>query len=119
MSDPDTLKFKVVSGFDIKVMGNFPNPFSNVTTFAFRIEAPEPLDDLNISIYTVSGRRIKKITPDDITSQALNSVGYHEVQWDATDDDGRNIANGIYFYRIRGKLNGKSVEKKGKIAYFR
>ncbi len=119
ISDPDTLRFKVVSGFDIKVIGNFPNPFANVTTFAFRIEAPEQLDDLNISIYTVSGRRIKKITPEDITSQILNSVGYHEVQWDATDDDGRDIANGIYFYRIKGKLNGKTVEKKGKIAYFR
>ena len=119
ISTPDTLRFKVVSSFDIKVLGNFPNPFTNVTTFAFRIEASEQLDDLEISIYTVSGRRIKKITPDDITSQILNSVGYHEVQWDATDDSGHDIANGIYFYRIRGKYNGKIVDKKGKLAYFR
>ncbi|MBL7959439.1 T9SS type A sorting domain-containing protein [bacterium] len=119
VSAPDTLHFKVVSGFDIKVLGNFPNPFTNVTTFAFRIEASEQLDNLEIGIYTVSGRRIKKITPEDITSQILNSVGYHEVQWDATDDNGRDIANGIYFYRIKGKLNGKIVEKKGKLAYFR
>lgn len=118
-SDPDTLHFRVVSGFDIKVMGNFPNPFTNVTTLAFRIEAAEQLDNLEIGIYTMSGRRIKKITPEDITSQVLNSVGYHEVQWDATDDNGRDIANGIYFYRIKGKLNGKAVEKKGKLAYFR
>lgn len=118
-SDPDTLHFRVVSGFDIKVMGNFPNPFTNVTTLAFRIEAAEQLDNLEIGIYTMSGRRIKKITPEDITSQVLNSVGYHEVQWDATDDNGRDIANGIYFYRIKGKLNGKVVEKKGKLAYFR
>ena len=118
-SEPDTLQFKVVSGFDIKVIGNFPNPFTNVTTLAFRIESSEQLDNLEISIYTVSGRRIKKITPEDITSQILNSVGYHEVPWDATDDDGKDIANGIYFYRIKGKLNGKTVEKKGKLAYFR
>ncbi len=119
MSAPDTLQFKVVSGFDIKMIGNFPNPFANVTTLAFRIESPEQLDNLEISIYTVSGRRIKKITPEDITSQVLNSVGYHEVSWDATDDNGREIANGIYFYRIKGKLNGKTIEKKGKLAYFR
>lgn len=119
ISEPDTLQFKVVSGFDIKVIGNFPNPFSNVTTLAFRIESPEQLDDLDISIYTVSGRRIRKITPEDIASQVLNSVGYHEISWDATDDDGRDIANGIYFYKIKGKLNGKTVEKKGKLAYFR
>lgn len=119
LSEPDTLRFKVVSGFDINVIGNFPNPFTNVTTLVFKIEASEQLDNLEISIYTVSGRRIKKITPDDITSQVLNSVGYHEVQWDATDDDGRDIANGIYFYRIKGKLNGKVIERKGKLAYFR
>ena len=115
----DTLSFTVVSKFDIQLLGNFPNPFSNTTVFAYRVESSEPLDNLELSIYTVSGRRIKRIQPEDISSQIINSVGYHEIPWDATDDDGHSIANGIYFYQIKGRLNGKTVQKKGKLAYFR
>ncbi len=121
MSPTDTLSFEVLSKFKIELFGNYPNPFANTTTIAFRVEAGETLDDLDISIYTVSGRRIRHITPTDpnVSNQILNSIGYHEVIWDALDDDGRRIANGIYFYRVRGKLNGKTIEQKGKIGYFR
>lgn len=120
-SKTDTLNFQVIRKFDIESYGNYPNPFINTTTFAFRVEAPEPLEALDISIYTVSGRRIRKITDTDAIASGKNitAVGYHEVTWDALDEDGRPIANGVYFYRIRGKLNGKTIEKKGKLAYFR
>ena len=113
------MNFRVVSSFDIEVLGNFPNPFSNTTTFAFRVEAIEPLESLNIDIYTVSGRRIRRIGADDVNDQILTAIGYHEVIWDATDDNRRGIANGAYFYRIKAKLNGKTIEKKGKLAFFR
>lgn len=114
------LRFNVITQFSLKVMGNFPNPFSNTTTLAFRVEAPETLDKLEVAIYTVSGRKIRSITSDDpVQGPPLNAIGYHEVIWDATDDHGHNVANGIYFYRIKGSLNGKTVEKRGKIAYFR
>lgn len=117
---PLALNFQVVSRFNIRLIGNFPNPFSNTTTIAYRIEAAENLDFLSISIYTVSGRRIRRITSDDPASgPPLNAIGYHEVLWDALDDNGRGVANGIYFYLIKGRLNGKTVERKGKIAYFR
>ncbi len=118
-SEPVAIFFRVVSEFNIRVYGTFPNPFKTSTTFAFRVEAVEPLDDIAINIYTVAGQRIRKISPDDVGNQVLNSIGYHEVIWDATDDRGRPVANGIYFYKIRGKLNGKVIERKGKIAFFR
>ncbi len=114
------MQFRVVTKFDIRVMGNFPNPFANTTTFVFRVEAFEQLDRMEINIYTVAGRRIRKISSEDVTGgPPLNAIGYHEVIWDATDDRGDGVANGIYFYKIKGTLNGKTVEKKGKIAYFR
>ncbi len=120
ISDDVLLHFRVVTKFDIKLVGNFPNPFANTTTFVFRVEAYEPLDRLDISIYTVSGRRIRRISSDDPTGGApLNAVGYHEILWDATDDQGRGVANGIYFYKIKGRLGGKSVERRGKIGFFR
>jgi hypothetical protein len=118
-SEPVAIFFRVATDFDIRVYGTFPNPFKTTTTFAFRIDAAEPLDDISISIYTVAGQRIRKISPSDVGNQVLNSIGYHEVVWDAFDDRGHPVANGIYFYKLRGKLNGKVIERKGKIAFFR
>ena len=46
-----------------------------------------------IKIYTVSGRLVKEIiTP-------LN-VGYNQIPWDARDNDGDFIANGVYLYKL-------------------
>ncbi len=119
-SVPVELRFSVVNQFRISLIGNFPNPFSNTTTIAYRVEAPEDLDRLTISVYTVSGRRVRRFSSDEaVGGPPLNSIGYHEVIWDATDDGGHGVANGIYFYMIRGKLKGKTVEQRGKIAYFR
>lgn len=119
-SGPVELTFNVVTQFKIRLIGNFPNPFSNTTTIAYRIEAPENLDRLTISVYTVSGRLVRRYTSDDpVSGPPLNAIGYHELIWDATDDDGHGVANGIYFYLIKGKLKGKTVEHRGKIAYFR
>lgn len=118
-NEPVTIFFRVATDFDIRVFGTFPNPFKTTTTFAFRVDAAEPLDDISINIYTVAGQRIRKITPADVGNQVLNSIGYHEVVWDAIDDRGHPVANGIYFYKLRGKLNGKVIERKGKIAFFR
>lgn len=119
LSEPSSIFFQVVEEFKVHVFGTFPNPFKTSTTFAFRTEAAEPLDDLTISVYTVDGRRIRKIDPQDVGDQVLTSIGYHEVVWDAMDDGGHPVANGIYFYKIRAKLNGKIIERKGKLAFFR
>ncbi len=119
-SGPVELTFNVVTQFKIRLIGNFPNPFSNTTTIAYRIEAPENLDRLTITVYAVSGRLVRRFTSDDpVSGPPLNSIGYHELIWDATDDNGHGVANGIYFYLIKGKLKGKTVEHRGKIAYFR
>lgn len=119
---PETvLDFTVSSDFNIDVFGNFPNPFKTETTLAYSINAVDPLNNFSIRIYTVSGRLIRKITNDtalDPTSP-INSVGYHEVNWDALDDDGIGVANGVYLFEISGKLGGKKVSKRGKMMFIR
>ena len=37
-------------------------------------------------------------------------AGYHEFLWDATDQQGRRVSNGVYFYRVQSRLS--SVSKK-------
>ena len=92
---------------------NYPNPFSNKTTFTFQANL-NTLLDLKIKIYTIAGRLIKEIEEN-------NKSGYVMVPWDGRDEDGNLIANGTYFYKlivntIDGKYNTNVI---GKLAVIR
>jgi hypothetical protein len=86
-------------GFDLGQNG--PNPFNPVTTIAFSIhrEAPVKLD-----IFSLDGRRVKSLV-DGVTG-----AGTHEVLWDGTDDAGRPLGSGLYFYSLES--GGKRVTRK-------
>ncbi len=73
---------------------NYPNPASVVTDFTFRLtRIPESLD---IKIYTIAGRLIKtfKLNSYDLKSDI------NKVAWDLRDQDGDEISNGVYLYKI-------------------
>ncbi|MFO7841728.1 MAG: C25 family cysteine peptidase [Fidelibacterota bacterium] len=99
--------------------GNFPNPFTIKTTFIY--ELTEQFDDLRISIYTLSGRKIYTMSVQEnaITDLPLQSIGYHEIPWYGKDEFGNTVANGVYFYVIEGKVDGKTIKEKGKVAKLR
>lgn len=108
--------------FDLHVYGNYPNPFSDVTIFSYYITGQEILDDLEIRIFTTSGRLVKRIKNDINTSTPGNDpkrVGYNELMWDGTDEDGNPVANGVYFALFRVKLEDKVKEEIIKVAKLR
>jgi flagellar hook assembly protein FlgD len=39
----------------------------------------------------------------------LGAIGYHEVPWNGRDMNEDFVANGIYFYRIRGKSQSEDL----------
>lgn len=96
--------------------GNFPNPFSTKTTFIY--ELTEQFDDIVIKIYTVSGRKIysMSLSENALTDLPLHSIGYHEIPWNGIDEFGNSVANGVYFYVIEGKVDGKTIKSTGKVA---
>ena len=71
---------------------NYPNPFNPSTTISF-----ETVKDGNvqIDIYNVRGQRINTLLNDNLKS------GLHIIEWNGKDDNGSNVASGIYFYRLR------------------
>jgi len=73
---------------------NYPNPFSNMTQFAFEITSSA---EVELDIYSLGGRRIKSFDP--ITLQP----GYHYIDWDGNDAFGGQLANGVYLYRLKAK----------------
>ncbi|MCH7618759.1 MAG: type IX secretion system sortase PorU [Candidatus Marinimicrobia bacterium] len=112
----ETIVFSVVTGDDLSIerVYNYPNPMSNSTDFTFYINQPAEL--VEIRIYTVAGRLIKKIQ-----DYSANSVGFQRIGWDGRDETGDRIANGVYIYRLRVKslITNKWAEVIEKLAIAR
>jgi len=88
--------------------GNFPNPFTGETLLIY--ELTQPLTDVTIDIYTLSGYKLHSI--DAFNARVgipLGAIGYHEVPWNGRDLREEFVANGVYFYRVRGKSNGEEL----------
>jgi hypothetical protein len=72
------------------VLGNYPNPFNPTTNINFRL--PES-SDVSILIYGIQGNLVREL--------ALNQpfeAGDHFITWDATDNEGQQVASGMYVY---------------------
>jgi flagellar hook assembly protein FlgD len=49
---------------------------------------------ISFVLYNVAGRKVKTLLDETV------SAGYRTLAWDGTDENGRNAAAGIYFYRM-------------------
>jgi hypothetical protein len=70
---------------------NYPNPFNAATIVKY--DLPKAAD-VRISIFNVLGQRVKTLMDEK------QEAGFHEIRWDATNDQGGTVASGVYFYRI-------------------
>jgi hypothetical protein len=108
--------FEVHSADDFAIINavNYPNPFSNSTTFTFQRVSSDPIG-VEIKIYSIAGRLIGNINVQNIVDNFVR------IPWDGKDNDGSALANGIYFYKlIVHENNGqRSNETIGKLAVMR
>lgn len=129
-SSPVSLSFVVRSDFSLRVYGAYPDPFVDHTFIAFEVTSANPVDAVQVKIYSVSGRLVKTIRyPSNSPNEALGllqggtgsptAVGYHEAWWDGTDNYGNQVANGVYFYKVSVSSGGKTLEDVGKMARLR
>jgi hypothetical protein len=107
--------FKIADGFEVKVYGNYPNPFEDTTIFSFLVVSNGLLDEFSLKIYTVSGRKIREIKQPQ-GSDEIWDPGYHEIEWDGRDDDGALVANGVYFALMKADFDGRTFEQTMKVA---
>jgi len=102
-STTQSLMFRVISEDELRLENvlNYPNPFDYTTgthfTFQLNLDA-----EIEIKIFTVSGRLIKKL--DGIWGEpGFNMVP--EEGWDGRDDMGDELANGVYLYKVIAKAH--------------
>ncbi len=77
---------------------NYPNPFNGGTKIDYDI--PDVEGKLKIAylfVYDILGRKVKTLASGE------HEAKRHTVFWDGTNDDGRTVATGVYFYQLVGK----------------
>jgi len=114
------IMFEVIQGSSITHMMNYPNPFSTSTRFVFTLTGTEVPEDIIIQIMTVSGRVVREITEDQL-GQIHIGRNVTEYAWDGRDEFGDQLANGVYLYTVKAKLNGENIEHResGADKYFK
>lgn len=80
---------------------NYPNPFNPETTIRFSVKEK---CHVNISIYNIKGQLVKTSVNEEMNS------GYHSVVWNGTDNHGRDVSSGVYFYKMSAG-NYSSIKK--------
>lgn len=75
----------------ISLFANFPNPFNPRTMIRFVLDHPS---HVRLEIIDVLGRRVRQL------ALGARGAGTYDYAWDGTDDSGRDLASGVYFYRL-------------------
>ncbi|MFT7611713.1 MAG: hypothetical protein ACI9J3_000659, partial [Parvicellaceae bacterium] len=87
---------------------NYPNPFTTSTEFMLEHNQVCNSVDVQVQIFTVSGRLVKTI------NESLHTQGFRisGITWNGTDEFGDRLARGTYFYRVKVNTdNGAKAEK--------
>ena len=71
---------------------NYPNPFNSNTVIPFAAGDGEAVD---LAVYNLAGQRVATLL------EGLHQAGAGTAQWDGRDDRGRQLASGVYLYRLR------------------
>jgi hypothetical protein len=97
-SGDGSVDFIVMDGkiMAIENLGNYPNPFSNLTHFVFEHNHPEETLDVKVNIFNSAGALVKGIE-QQFTPTGSRSA---EITWDGTDNNGARLASGVYVYRL-------------------
>ncbi len=70
---------------------NFPNPFNPSTTIRFEIPQKS---DVKLQIYNSLGEKIRTLINGSVIA------GSRSVTWNGTDEQGRPVSSGMYFYQL-------------------
>lgn len=101
--------FEVITQSTITHLLNYPNPFSTRTRFVFELTGSEIPDELQIQIFTVTGKLVKVIFIDEIGPIYIGK-NITEYAWDGKDMYGDQLANGVYFYQVQAKISGEDID---------
>ena len=76
---------------------NYPNPFTTSTSFMFEHNQPCNSLDVQVQVFTISGKLVKTINETVLTHGFRNDP----IEWNGLDDYGQKIGRGVYMYNLK------------------
>ncbi|MBN2288639.1 MAG: T9SS type A sorting domain-containing protein, partial [Candidatus Glassbacteria bacterium] len=73
---------------------NSPNPFNPATTISYTIAEGSTVY-VTLNVYDIRGNLVRSLVNE------AREAGTYNVFWDGTDEGGRSVSSGVYFYRIK------------------
>ena len=73
---------------------NYPNPFNLKSIISYNLPMASKV---NLTIYDLLGRRVTTLVDE------YQTLGYKSLEWDGTDENGKVVASGIYFYQLEAE----------------
>ena len=70
---------------------NYPNPFNSETVIRYALPRETTV---TLTVYDMLGQRVARLV------YGLRPAGVHTVTWDGLDDGDRELATGLYLYRL-------------------
>jgi len=84
-----------------KLIGNYPNPFNPTTTIKF--SNADAAAKVELVVFNMKGEKVRTLMNTTLPA------GDHFVTWNGKDDYNRNVASGIYLYKMK---NGRYTSSK-------
>jgi len=76
----------------ISLKQNYPNPFNPSTTIEYQLTRAA---NVKLTVFNVLGQEIKQLVDENSVA-----AGSHKVVWNGKDNNGKSVANGVYFYKL-------------------
>jgi parallel beta-helix repeat protein len=70
---------------------NAPNPCRAVTSISYALPV---VSEVRLKVYNISGQLVKTLVA------GRQEPGYYSVKWNGKDNQGKQVANGVYLYRL-------------------
>ena len=105
------LKFGIVGLREVPkdyAVVNFPNPFNPSTNISYQLVEQA---NVTLEVFDMMGRKLQTLVNQE------KRAGYYTSKWYALDNDGKQLATGVYFYRLTAipLTGGKPFIASGKL----
>ena len=75
-----------------RLLDSYPNPFNGRTLIGFELDRRQPV---SLRVHNLTGQRVTTL------AEGVYPEGAFVVSWDGRDDQGREVASGVYLCRLR------------------
>jgi flagellar hook assembly protein FlgD len=71
---------------------NYPNPFNPETIIGFSLPSAS---EVKLEVFNIAGQKVATLYDGYCAS------GYHQVVWKGVNEEGKDLASGVYFYSLK------------------